>query len=328
MALERPPSELGLASLALLGPGASERELEARFAERGASLDPGVAAGLLEELGSLGLARVSGANGSARRWVPTSLGQRLRDADPLSHDADALGELERLRSDLLATISHEFRTPLTALRTGIGLLLDPTLEPSPEQRRSLLETIERNTERMQRLVGDILDLARFRAGGLPLQLRRVDPVEIAEATRASIAPLVRLHAQDIALVVEVEPVPQVYGDRRRLEQALLNLVANAQKFTPDGGRIEVRLSTRDSTVRWSVSDEGPGIPLEDQPRLFERFFVGEQDRPGRGGVGLGLPTALAIAQAHGGTIEVDSAPGRGSRFTLAVPLDGPGEPEP
>jgi signal transduction histidine kinase len=119
----------------------------------------------------------------------------------------------------------------------------------------------------------------------------------------------------------------VYGDRARLDRALLNLVANAHHFAPDGGRITVEVkATNDGMIRWSVTDDGPGISAVDQAHLFERFFVGRHDPDApQEGVGLGLPRALAIAQAHGGTIEVRSRPGRGSTFTLVVPAAGPPE---
>ncbi len=118
---------------------------------------------------------------------------------------------------------------------------------------------------------------------------------------------------------------RVFGDRPRLDRALLNLVANAHHFAPDGGRITVRLNrSTDGMIRWSVTDDGPGISAADQAHLFERFFVGRHDpNSPQEGVGLGLPRALAIAQAHGGSIEVRSRPGRGSTFTLVVPAAGP-----
>ena len=313
------------AALALIQDGATLTDLEERFAAQGADLRPGVARGLLDELASLGLARVARAV-PTRRYVLTSLGLQLNETGLSGETSASLKNLERLRTDLLSTMAHELRTPLTVVRTSAGLLLDPASSPSPEQRWTMLETIERNAERMQQLVSDILDLSRFRTGAIRLQQRQFDPDEVAESVVATIRPLAVQRGQTIDLQT-TPPGSKVFGDRRRLERALLNLVSNAQRFAPDGGRIDVRVTIgRDGTTRWSVTDDGPGISLEDQARLFERFFVGRHDRHGtHEGVGLGLPTALAIAQAHGGTIEVRSRPGEGSTFILAIPPDGASE---
>jgi signal transduction histidine kinase len=315
-------SPLAIVALELIGQGTTADELHERLAAEGADLRPGIAGRLLEELAALGLARVARGPADGPRFVPTSLGLQVIGRGLTADAGFRLEELERLRTDLLATIAHELRTPLTAVRTSVGLLLDPDMSPSAAQTTAMLATIDRNAERMQRLVGDILDLARFRSGAIRLQLRQFDGDDIVESVVAAVRPLVVRADQHLEVSLPQERV-RVFGDRRRLEQALLNLVSNAQRFTPDGGRVEVRLASDVDSVRWIVTDTGPGIPTEDQPHLFERFFVGRGDRsPPRQGVGLGLPTALAIAQAHGGTIEVDSRPGSGSRFALVVPADG------
>jgi signal transduction histidine kinase len=313
------------AALLLVSPSATARELGDRFAAAGAELRAGTAVTLLGELTALGLVRASRREGDDTRHVITTLGRRYAEAEALDEEGRSrLIDLEALRTDLLSTISHELRTPLTAIRTSAGLLLDPASDPTEAQRRALLEAIVRNGERMQRLVGDILELSRFRSGSISLQLRRFRAVALAASTIALVAPLAATRGQRLDLVDDIGPDHEAYGDRRRLEQALLNLLSNAQKFAPDGGTVTIRVSVRGDDTAWSVTDTGPGIPPEDQERLFERFFVGRNDETGpRQGVGLGLPTALAIAQAHDGTIEVDSAPGRGSTFVLVVPTDGP-----
>jgi signal transduction histidine kinase len=320
-------SPLTLSVLGVIGDGATTAEVEARLIELGAHLDPGVATRLLEDLAGLGLLRVAQGTGESRRFVATTLGRQAVTDGLLAGSAEHLAELERLRTDLLSTIAHELRTPLTAIRTSAGLLLEPGAEPTDAQRRTLLEAIERNAERMQRVVGDILDLARFRAGRIRLQLRRFDPVELAAGARVSLAPLADARRTTVELHGPASAHP-VYGDRRRLEQALVNLVSNAVRYAPEGGRVTLRVTCGPRETRWAVEDDGPGIPQEDRSRLFERFFVGRSDRHGQHeGVGLGLPTALAIAQAHGGTVEVESTPGDGSTFTLVVPTDGPEETE-
>jgi signal transduction histidine kinase len=316
-------SALSIAALQLLADDATAAELDARFAEVGAGLRTGLADALIDDLLGLGLARIARIDAGVRHVVPTSLGVRVREAGFGPDTSIGLEELESLRTDLLSTIAHELRTPLTAIRTSAGLLADPATAPDEEQSRALLSSIERNAARMQRLVGDILDLARFRSGSIRLQLRRFDVCELARGVIDAVAPLASSRGQRLVLR-GCEMEASVFGDHRRLEQALLNLLSNAQRFSPDGEVIEVAIDVRDGVVRWSVTDRGPGIPDTDRARLFERFFVGRTDRHAvREGVGLGLPTALAIAQAHGGTIDVDTEMGRGSTFTLVVPVDGP-----
>ena len=309
--------------LEVIGAGARPLEVRDRLATLGLTPDPGVIDRVIIEATSLGLIRVAAGRPDAERFVLTSLGRRQIAASRMQpEDASRLRELETLRTDLAATIAHELRTPLTAIRTCAGLLLDEAVQPTPEQHRTLVLTIERNAERMQRVVGDILDLARFRTGAIVLQPRRFDAVAMADAVIASLAPMAAARAIEVAL----EPAERslaVFGDHRRLEQALVNLLSNALRFAADAGRVVVRVARDGDRARIAVSDDGPGIAEADQDRLFERFFVGRSDVGGaRDGVGLGLPTALAIAQAHGGTIEVDSSPGHGSTFSLVVPIDG------
>ncbi len=318
-------SPLVLASLAALGDEATAPALEQRFRDIGADLQPGVAETLLAELASLGLARV-GRPGEPRSYVPTTLGRRVV-AGSLPGGAESLEELERLRTDLLSVVAHELRTPITVMRTLTGLLLDPSATPTETQRTEMLQTIERNAQRMQTQIEEILELARFRSGTIRLQTRPFDAVELATDAVESIRPLADERDQRLTVTVQRGGIPRVFGDHQRLDRALLNLLANAQRFSPDGGHIRVRvLVTPDGCVAWSVRDDGPGISAEDQAQLFERFFVGAATPRGRReGVGLGLPRALAIAQAHGGTIEVRSRVGAGSTFRLIVPAAGPVE---
>jgi signal transduction histidine kinase len=211
------------------------------------------------------------------------------------------------------------------VRTSVGLLLDPALDPSSAQQHTLLETIDRNASRMQRVVDDILDLARFRAGRVQLQLRRFDATELARSSIASVAPLAHARRQDIELSAPPGNVP-VFGDFRRLEQALVNLLSNAGKYSPGGTAISVPVASSGQEVSWAVADRGPGIRPDDQARLFERFFVAARDgTEAAGGIGLGLPISLSIVEAHGGRIDVDSQPGRGSTFRMIVPAEGPAE---
>jgi signal transduction histidine kinase len=177
---------------------------------------------------------------------------------------------------------------------------------------------------MQGVITDVLEISRFRSGAIRLQSRRFDAFELAGAVVEALRPLTEKRRHRLQL--SGDPPTIVFGDYRRLERALMNLVSNAHRYTSDGGEISIDVAAIGDNVCWRVTDTGPGISRTDQRQLFERFFVG---RTGQGdaneGVGLGLPMALAIAQAHGGTIEVQSEPGAGSSFSLMVPAAGPAE---
>jgi two-component system sensor histidine kinase MtrB len=329
MASPGSPSPLAGAALALVGGGVTPRDLVARFAANEAVVDAEAARARLDELCDMGLVRAVTADDETMYYV-TPLGDRLLAmsfaAKP--EHVDLLAEIEEMRTEVLSTIAHELRTPLTALRTSVGLLLDPAVEPSADEHHALLERIDRNATRMQRVVGDILDVSRFRAGRVQLQLRRFDAVEVARSAIASVTSLAESRRQTIQLVAPEEPL-FVFGDFRRLEQALVNLLSNAEKHSPDGAPITVTVKSKGSDVAWSVADKGHGIQPADKPRLFERFFVAARDsREATAGIGLGLPITLLIVEAHGGRIDVRSRPGRGSTFTVIVPAAGPRETPP
>ena len=319
------PSPLAAAALAMVGDGVTASELVARLAAGDAVVTEAAAEARLDELRRLGLTRLVAEPDGEGRYFLTPLGERLLGvsiAGSRDH-AELLAEIEQMRTDLLSTIAHELRTPLTAVRTSAGLLLDPEVEPTAEEHRSLLESIDRNATRMQRVVGDILDLARFRAGRVQLQLRRFDAVDLARSALASVAPIAEARGQRLELEAPTDSI-SVYGDYRRLEQAVVNLLSNALKHSPDGAPIQISVAATATDASWTVRDEGHGIAAEDQARLFERFFVAGRDRSeATAGIGLGLPISLLIVQAHGGRIDVESQPGQGSTFRITVPTAGP-----
>ena len=232
----RPEDVPLIAALLLVGEGASPTELAARFSVLcPAANDIAEAAALLPRLAELGLVRTTRQNGE-KHYVLTVLGEQHAQATLAGQPeiAGGLAALEQLRTDLLSTVAHEMRTPLTAVRTSIGILLDQSLEPAPELREPLLHSISQSAERMQRLVSDVLDLTRFRLGGMQLQLRRFDAADLAREVAAPLKPLLEDRNQRFELDLPERPV-WVYGDHRRLEHALTNLVSNAHKFSYDGG---------------------------------------------------------------------------------------------
>jgi signal transduction histidine kinase len=314
---------LAWTALGLLDAPSSAVDIAHRFAAEGATVTLDRAAELLAELAGLGLARIAVSSRSWPRYVRSPIGDQLV-ASGISTDgrmAVGLADLEQLRTNLFSTVAHELRTPLTAIRTAAGLLLDPGTRAGDGQRRALLETVERNAEQLQVLADTALELARFHAGEVRLQLRRFDARDLGREVDVAMRPLLDAKRQRLAVDAPSEPI-WVFADHRRIVRALLNLVSNAHKFSAAGSDILLRISGTHDEVAWEVTDEGPGIPQAEQPHLFERFFVSATDRS-PGGTGLGLPIVLASAQAHGGRVEVKSEVGRGSVFRLVLPVAGP-----
>jgi signal transduction histidine kinase len=176
------------------------------------------------------------------------------------------------------------------------------------------------------LINDILDLEKIEARRFELQRQELDLAVVVGTTLEELASVAHMH--DVELVTDLEPAPTLRADRDRLAQVLTNLVSNAVKHSGGGGRVEVRLRTVDDRVRLSVLDEGPGVPVEDRERIFERFHqLDSTDTRSRGGSGLGLAIAKAIVEEHAGAIGVESAPGRGSEFWFELPVESGAEPE-
>jgi len=306
-----------VALLLVADPG-SAVQLTSRLMDLAASFDEAAADRALHRLAELGLVRATGTENDRTTFVRTTLGREYCgvDIDSRSTVTARLAELEQLRTDFVATIAHELKTPLTAIRTCVGLLTDPNAQANDVIRRRLLDRVSASAEGMQQLIENLLDLARYRAGRLQLERRWVDAREIARDAAALLGPQLDVRRQVVHFDLPTSPV-LVYVDRRRMMQAVGNILSNAQKFSPAGAAIEVSVRRRGDEVIWEVHDFGPGISAADQRHLFERFFRGRSDI--EGGSGLGLPIALATAQAHAGSITVDSELGRGSTFRISVP---------
>jgi signal transduction histidine kinase len=228
-------------------------------------------------------------------------------------DITAAKEMDELKSTLLSTISHELRTPLTSIRALSELLVEHEFDP--DEARQAAETINRESERLTRLVDNVLDAARIEAGRLPTYPKPISLVEvIGEALGV-------LHARPgPRFRVEVpSDLPLVKADPDRLRQVLDNLFSNAVKYGPPEGVVRVRAQRDGDLARIAVSDQGPGIPSEHLPRLFDRFHrVGGENAPG--GTGLGLFISNSLVELMGGRMQVSSRPGRGSSFSFTLPL--------
>lgn len=228
-----------------------------------------------------------------------------------------LERLEKLfatQRRFLADVSHELRTPLTVIKGEVGLM-----RLTNELDEESLRSIEKEVDRLSRLVGDLLLLAQAESGQLPLELKSVELdtilLEVIQQMQVLASGKVNLRLEEIDQVL-------VNGDRDRLKQVILNLVSNAVNYTPAGGEVRLWLSKIDQRACLKVEDTGPGIPPEDLPYIFDRFYRGDpsRKRTENSGFGLGLSIAKWIVDRHGGQIEVESQVGKGTRFTVWLPL--------
>ncbi|MDQ4133293.1 MAG: ATP-binding protein [Actinomycetota bacterium] len=221
--------------------------------------------------------------------------------------------------EVISTVSHEIRSPLTSVRGYTSLLLNRWERLGEEQKRSMLEQVHHDATRVTRLVTELLDISRLESGRLELHRQLID----VEALVDGVLEKVGMAEPDLDVTVAFQPgFPRVYADPDKIEQVLTNLVENAAKYgNPRGMRIEGRAGDREVTV--GVSDRGDGIPESDLPRIFTKFFRRSETRPT--GTGLGLWISRGLVEAHGGTLDVESEVGRGSTFMFTLPAGLPEE---
>ena len=255
---------------------------------------------------------IESASGSPRQEVQ-------QGAVIVLHDISELRRLERVRQDFVANVSHEFKTPLTAIQGFAETLLTGALEDEKNNRR-FLEIIRDHAVRLGRLTDDLLKLARIEAGKLELEFQRVAIADIIESCATT--SLMRASRRNLSLEVSFPPtLPPVRGDASLLREVLQNLLDNAVQYTQPGGKITLSASTRDAEAIVTVADTGIGIPQAEKERIFERFYRVDAARSREvGGTGLGLSIAKHIVEAHGGRIWVDSSVGQGSQFHFSIPL--------
>jgi PAS domain S-box-containing protein len=253
---------------------------------------------------------------------------RIAGVVGIATDITERARIERLKNEFVSIVSHELRTPLTSIRGSLGLLDGGVAGKLPDRAQDLVKIALTNTERLIRLVNDILDLDKIETGRLELRSDALDPVELADHAIAELAAFAE--ASGVALIRQFNRTSEVRGDRDRLLQVLINLLSNAIKFSKPGDSVRLEIeSLRPGTVCFAVCDEGPGIAEDQMPKLFRKFSqLDESDTRATGGSGLGLAISKAIVDAHGGTIGVTSKPGTGARFHFEIPSEDDDWPRP
>jgi signal transduction histidine kinase len=254
------------------------------------------------------------ASGRYDVTVPSAPGELGHLSSRIGEMAHRLGEVEEMERNFLMSVSHELRTPLTAIRGHVSALLDEGVVVDPESRHQSLETVEAEAQRLERLVGDILDLAKLDTHRFTVLTEEVDMAQLLDQAFERYRE--EAERRSIDYVQEVRDRPVITSDGDRVLQVVGNLLSNAFKATPDGGSISLELAQQNGTVRVAVEDTGPGIPPAARERLFRPFVSGSA-----GGTGLGLAIAKEISAALGGRIILQSEVGKGSRFELVLPAD-------
>lgn len=256
-----------------------------------------------------------------RAFLPRLHIMREADAKPVGvavvlHDVTRFRLLDDAKTNLVATVSHELKTPLTSVRMVLHLLLEKSLGELNKKQDELLETARKDAERLLKMLDALLDIARLEAGASSLTKERISPEVLVHSIRDEVQP--NVNANGLKLVCEIEPsLPDVFVDRQQIGPVFHNFIANAVKHSPPGGKIQIAATSGpDGSVQFSVSDEGPGIANEHQGLIFDRFYrvPGQTKR----GVGLGLSIAREIVIAHGGRVGVRSQPGHGCEFFFVL----------
>jgi signal transduction histidine kinase len=237
----------------------------------------------------------------------------------LQSDILQLREYEQLKNDFVSTVSHELRTPLTSMRGALGLVLSGVGGPMSPEGRELLQIANQNTERLIRLINDILDIEKIESGSITVRHDRCDLRDVLESTIAGVQGYAVEHR--VRIVLRAPTTADVVGDHDRLIQVFTNLLSNAIKFSPEEGDVVVSLEVDSDTAQVSVRDHGAGIPAEFQARIFGKFQQAESSSSRRhGGTGLGLAIARAIVERHEGHLHFQTAAGTGTTFVVELPL--------
>jgi signal transduction histidine kinase len=283
-----------------------------------------IAGSVARPLNRMGQAARRMAGGDYDQRVPVQGPREVRTLAASFNDmAGRVAVSQQAQRDFMANVSHDLRTPLTSIQ-GFSQAIVEGVTSDPESAQRAAQIIHDEAGRMNRMVESLLDLARIEAGQLNFKAHAVALSDLLQNVGDSLS--VKARDKGLRLTLEISPgLPRIAGDGDRLAQVFVNLLDNAVKHTPAGGQITLRAKTDANGVTIAVQDTGVGIPPDDLPRVFERFYQVDKSRKSarRSGMGLGLAITKQIVEAHGGVIQVASAPGKGTMFTVWLPLPRP-----
>jgi signal transduction histidine kinase len=282
-----------------------------------------LARAVLRPVGALrrGMAEVARGDFEPDVHVPVERPDELGDlARSFATMTEQLAELDRLKAEFVSVASHEIKTPLSVIRGYVSLLADGIYGAVTDPQKKTLEAVSDQVDRLTRLVHRLLDISRFEAGGGRLELRRINVRDFLDELTSGFRVLAFQNGIDFSVAVSDDTPVNIEGDADRLNEVLGNILSNAFKFTPHGGRISVDAHRDGTGVVVTVQDSGVGIPPDKLPKIFEKFYqVDNPAQPRSAGSGLGLAIAREIVEAHGGTIGAASEVGKGTRFRVALP---------
>ncbi|MEW5785923.1 MAG: ATP-binding protein [Bacillota bacterium] len=250
---------------------------------------------------------------------PVHRGDALWGALVQLTDVTRFHEMEKIKSDFVSIVSHEFRTPLTTIIVGVEMLREGMLGDLTPRGKEVLEAIGSDCERLTRLIDNLLELSRIESGTIYVE---AEPLDVADLIQEAVRPMeIQAESKGVELITDLPPeIPPVAADFNKAVWVLTNLIGNALRYTEAGGTITVKVRQRGNRLFFSVQDTGCGIPKEYQEKIFRKYIQVRKPGKTKGGVGLGLAIAKDIVMAHGGEIWVESEEGKGTTFTFTFPL--------
>ena len=250
----------------------------------------------------------------------------IEDITDRKRAEEKLKETMELKSQFISTVSHELRTPLASLKEGVTIVLEQVAGKINDKQRDFLDIAKRNIDRLAEMINDVLDFQKFEAGKMQLNVQENDIKDIVGQVHKTMAPSAKKRQIDFSVKLE-DNLPGARFDNDKIIQVLINLVSNAISFTPEHGKISICVQHQDQDLVIRVSDTGMGIPKDDLPKIFERFYRVHRSGKQNPGTGLGLAIVNKIVMMHGGRIEVESELEQGTTFTVFLPLAGTSVPE-